>query len=203
MRYMDYDKFKKDYETFEKWKTDDGWEALDKETPKNNKNWDLPNLSMYNQVDLKDGKRWLKIVADYDRSKDTPIEEAVDRVRSIREDIDRFVKEHYVGPVDNDGNFYDPSHKTTPTQRAIERVCDDVRDLLISKNKKYGNSALEPRRVFSKSDPIEQIKVRIDDKLSRIATSGTEGIDEDTLQDLIGYLVLLKVAMNHLESLED
>lgn len=124
---------------------------------------------------LKDGNHWLKIVEGYDK----------------------------VGPVDNDGNFYDPSHKTTPTQKAIEKVCDDVRDLLISKNRKYGNSALEPRRVFSKSDPIEQIKVRIDDKLSRIATSGTEGTDEDTLQDLIGYLVLLKVAMKQLESLED
>ena len=129
--------------------------------------------------------------------------EADRKYEPFREDIDRFVHERFVGPVDNDGNFYDPSHKTTPTQRAIERVCDDVRDLLISKNKKYGNSALEPRRVFSKSDPIEQIKVRIDDKLSRIATSGTEGTDEDTLQDLIGYLVLLKVAMKHLESFED
>ena len=130
MRYMDYDKFKKEYNAFEEWNSDKGWEYLDDETPKNNKNWDLPNLSMYNQADLKDGKRWLKIVEGYDRDKDTPINEAVDRVRSIREDIDRFqnervkpeenewsasmqelidrVKSGRVGPVDNDGNFYHP-----------------------------------------------------------------------------------------------
>ena len=37
--------------------------------------------------------------------------------------------------------------------------------------------------------------VRIDDKLSRIATMQLlGGPDEDTLSDLIGYLVLLKVA---------
>ena len=130
MRYMDYDKFKKEYEAFEEWNSDKGWEYLDDETPKNNKNWDLPNLSMYNQADLKDGKRWLRIVEGYGRGKDTPINEAVDHVRSIREDIDRFqnervkpeedewgasiqnlidrVKGGRVGPVDNDGNFYHP-----------------------------------------------------------------------------------------------
>ena len=38
MRYMDYDKFKKEYEAFEEWNSDKGWEYLDDETPKNNKN---------------------------------------------------------------------------------------------------------------------------------------------------------------------
>ena len=127
---MDYDKFKKEYEAFKEWNNDKDWEYLDAETPKNNKHWDLPNLSMYDQADLKNGKRWLKIVEGYDRDKDTPVNEAVDRVRSIREDIDRFqnervqpeedewsasiqnlidrVKSGRVGPVDNDGNFYHP-----------------------------------------------------------------------------------------------
>lgn len=80
------------------------------------------------------------------------------------------------------------------TQQKINEVCNSVRDLLLEKNRKYGDSALNPSRIFSKSDAVEQIKVRIDDKLSRIATSGTSGVDEDTLQDLIGYLVLLKIA---------
>jgi len=64
--------------------------------------------------------------------------------------------------------------------------------LLVSKNKKYGNSALEPKRIFSHADPVEQIKVRIDDKLSRMS-AGTND-NEDTIQDLMGYLVLLKIA---------
>ena len=81
------------------------------------------------------------------------------------------------------------------TTTAIVHVCEDLKDMLLAKNKKYGNSALEPKRIFSQSSSIEQIMVRIDDKLSRIATTkALGGPDEDTLSDLIGYLVLLKVA---------
>lgn len=66
--------------------------------------------------------------------------------------------------------------------------------MLGDKNDKYGNSALEPIRVFSKSDNIEQLKVRIDDKLSRIKTGISD--DEDTITDLIGYLILLQIAID-------
>jgi len=81
-----------------------------------------------------------------------------------------------------------------PVEISINKECDSVKKLLISKNRKYGNSALSPQRVFSKSSNIEQLLVRIDDKLSRIKTSGTNMPDEDTVQDLIGYLILLKIA---------
>ena len=78
---------------------------------------------------------------------------------------------------------------------AIVHVCEDLKDMLLEKNKKYGNSALEPKRIFSQSSSTEQLMVRIDDKLSRIATTkALGGPDEDTLSDLIGYLILLKVA---------
>ena len=79
----------------------------------------------------------------------------------------------------------------------IESTCDSIKQLLLNKNAKYGNSALNPVRVFSKADNVEQLLVRIDDKLSRIARgAGMEGTDEDTLNDLIGYLILLKIAKN-------
>jgi len=71
-------------------------------------------------------------------------------------------------------------------------ITNALAEMLISKNKKYGNSALEPKRIFSNADPIEQIKVRIDDKLSRMSNQKEE--DEDVVQDLLGYLVLLKIA---------
>ena len=78
-------------------------------------------------------------------------------------------------------------------------ACQNIRDLLLEKNAKYGNSALNPVRVFSKADNQEQLLVRIDDKLSRIARgAGMDGVDEDTLNDLIGYLILLKIAKNDL-----
>ena len=82
------------------------------------------------------------------------------------------------------------------SQQKIAEVCDSIKRLLISKNKKYGDSALNPVRIFSKADSVEQINVRIDDKLSRICNGvGLLGTDEDVLMDLIGYLVLLKIAM--------
>ena len=82
------------------------------------------------------------------------------------------------------------------TQSDITRICNEVRDLLLSKNRKYGDSALEPVRVMSKGTPVEQILVRIDDKLSRISRgAGLVGDDEDVITDLIGYFVLLRIAL--------
>jgi len=75
-------------------------------------------------------------------------------------------------------------------------ICDSVKELLLEKNKKYGDSALTPSRIFSKCDAVEQILVRIDDKLSRIQNGdGLLAKDEDVLMDLMGYLVLLKIAL--------
>ncbi len=72
-------------------------------------------------------------------------------------------------------------------------VLDEIRDLLIAKNKKYGNSALEPLGVFSQLSAKEGLLVRIDDKLKRIKNGSLERDDEDVINDLIGYLVLLKI----------
>lgn len=78
----------------------------------------------------------------------------------------------------------------------IASVCDQIKELLLEKNAKYGNSALEPVRVFSKDTPVNQLLVRIDDKLSRIKRgAGLLASDEDVINDLIGYLVLLKIAL--------
>ena len=79
----------------------------------------------------------------------------------------------------------------------ISCICDDIKELLIHKNRKYGNSALNPCRVFSKASAVEQLLVRIDDKLNRIMQgAGLLADDEDVVNDLIGYLVLLKIGMN-------
>jgi hypothetical protein len=69
----------------------------------------------------------------------------------------------------------------------------EIRELLISKNIKYGNSALEPLGVFSKLSAKEGLLIRIDDKLKRIKNGSLEKDDEDVINDLIGYLVLLKI----------
>jgi hypothetical protein len=75
-------------------------------------------------------------------------------------------------------------------------VLDEIRDLLIAKNQKYGNSALEPLGVFSQLSAKEGLLIRIDDKLKRIKNGSLEKDDEDVINDLIGYLVLLKISGN-------
>lgn len=74
------------------------------------------------------------------------------------------------------------------------KIVDGFILFLINKNERYGDSALKPIRFFAKSDNKEQIKVRIDDKLNRILNQSTSE-DEDVLMDLIGYFILLEVAI--------
>jgi hypothetical protein len=79
------------------------------------------------------------------------------------------------------------------TQAKIAEVCDEVKAMLIAKNKSYGDSALNPVRIFATSNNVEQLHVRVDDKLSRISRGGSFVGDND-IDDLIGYLILLKIA---------
>lgn len=78
-----------------------------------------------------------------------------------------------------------------PNHDEIVRACEEIKEMLLAKNAAYGDSALSPLRVFSSATPEEQILVRLDDKLSRIQRGSDAG--EDTLSDLIGYLILLKI----------
>lgn len=78
-------------------------------------------------------------------------------------------------------------------EQKVTVILQDLKQLLLDKNEKYGNSALEPVRVFSKASPVEQILVRLDDKLSRLRTQHVSE-DEDVTTDLMGYLVLLQIA---------
>lgn len=79
------------------------------------------------------------------------------------------------------------------TENQITEIMADIEGMLIAKNRAYGDSALDPVRIFSKHDAIEQIYVRIDDKLSRVQR-GHEYPGDDTILDLVGYLVLLLIA---------
>ena len=81
------------------------------------------------------------------------------------------------------------------TTDLIKEVADSVRDLLIEKNQNYGDSATNPRNIFSKGSAVDSLCARIDDKLARIANKGINDETEDTVTDLIGYLILLKVAI--------
>ena len=83
------------------------------------------------------------------------------------------------------------------TKNQIKQKCKELEDLLLMKNEKYGNSALEPLNVFSPANAVAGIKIRIDDKLKRIKNAGLVDATEDTLQDLAGYLILLMIARDN------
>jgi hypothetical protein len=78
----------------------------------------------------------------------------------------------------------------------VYKVLSEITEMLVAKNKKYGNSALEPLGVFSQLSAKEGLLVRIDDKLKRIKNGSLDKDDEDVINDLIGYLVLLKIHAN-------
>lgn len=81
-----------------------------------------------------------------------------------------------------------------PSGEQISRTCDSIKWMLLKKNIAYGNSALNPIRIFAKSDTIEQLYVRIDDKLNRLK-NGKEFVGDNDIDDLLGYLILLKIAI--------
>ena len=82
---------------------------------------------------------------------------------------------------------------SAPAGYKILNTCLEIAQMLIDKNISYGNSALEPARIFSTADSTEQLKVRIDDKLNRVKNNQGYAGDND-IDDLIGYLILYKIA---------
>jgi len=83
------------------------------------------------------------------------------------------------------------------TKDKIKIKCKEIESLLIDKNNKYGDSALDPLHIFSSCDASTSIKVRLDDKLKRIANAGIVEDTEDTLIDIAGYIILLMIAKDN------
>ena len=78
-------------------------------------------------------------------------------------------------------------------EESVTRVLDSIKHVLISKHAQYGGiNDYVP--IFSSEQ--NNIEVSIDDKLSRIANQNIDE-DEDVLEDLIGYLVLLKISLQN------
>jgi len=83
----------------------------------------------------------------------------------------------------------------------IEKATDSIKKVLSEKNRRYGNSALNPINVFSSLNADEGIKQRLDDKLKRIKTHTekqgmSEPLRKNDVFDLIGYLILYCVNNN-------
>lgn len=91
---------------------------------------------------------------------------------------------------------------------AVIEIISSLKDLLIEKNVKYGNSAMNPIYVFvdpnGEVNDLTLIDVRIDDKLARIRNMVRnpnlfEKDGEDTINDLIGYLIIRKIKVKEME----
>lgn len=83
------------------------------------------------------------------------------------------------------------------SQEKISTICDSVKDFLLEKNRRYGDSALHPIQVFCKESPAVQLTARMDDKLNRIVNS--PHLRKNDVVDLIGYLILICAAENWLD----
>ena len=95
----------------------------------------------------------------------------------------------------NDRNNETTNLEDEKLNQSLKNYLKEIGTLLIQKNRKYGNAALNPCRIFSKTNKVEQLLVRCDDKLNRIKNRQNDE-DEDPIKDLIGYLILILVCFN-------
>lgn len=82
------------------------------------------------------------------------------------------------------------------TAGRIAGICDAMKDLLLYKNGKYGNAALEPLGIFAKGNSMEGLAIRLDDKLARVKNNPNPVPYLNDLCDIIGYCVLMLVRLD-------
>lgn len=83
----------------------------------------------------------------------------------------------------------------TETQQKIVDVGEGMTDLLLYKNAKYGDSAINPKGIFYKGDSTNSILIRLDDKIGRIMSNTEEKPRVNDVADIIGYCTLLLISM--------
>ena len=118
------------------------------------------------------------------------------RTSSIAETKHRLLQENlYLG------------NELSESQEKISIILDKMKDILLYKNRKYGDSALHPNNVFFKGDSTNSILIRLDDKIGRIRNNTEEKPRINDVADIIGYCTLLLVSMGvtkeDLEKLKD
>ena len=94
-----------------------------------------------------------------------------------------------------EGLMDDPFGDATPTQRKIREITEAMKDLLLYKNNKYGDSAISPKKVFYKGASTNSILIRLDDKIGRIMSNTEDKPRVNDVCDIIGYCTLLLISM--------
>lgn len=93
----------------------------------------------------------------------------------------------------SDGVSWEQTKGLSKSQESIMEICDSMKDLLLYKNQKYGDSALNPNNIFYKGDSTNSIKIRLDDKIGRIKNCEQTRIND--VADVIGYCTLLLISI--------
>ena len=71
-------------------------------------------------------------------------------------------------------------------------LLDNFKEFLKEKNRRYGDSALNPLNIFSKEPADNELCNRLDDKLSRIKVS--KELRKNDVADVFGYIALLLIS---------
>tara|TARA_A100001391_G_scaffold88113_1_gene58366 strand:- start:2818 stop:3315 length:498 start_codon:yes stop_codon:yes gene_type:complete len=121
-------------------------------------------------------------------------------LKNYVKELEKYVQdmEMYIHGTENKCNVESceqPNVKKDEFASLLDSTAKEITDLLKRKNIDYGNTALNPPRIFSKLNASEALCARLDDKLSRIKNRGINDKTEDTLDDVIGYLLLLKMSL--------
>ena len=103
------------------------------------------------------------------------------------------VKNGTIESTENWEGFHPIENTLTKSQESIVEICDSMKDLLLYKNQKYGDSALNPNNIFYKGDSTNSIKIRLDDKIGRIKNCEQTRIND--VADVIGYCTLLLISI--------
>ena len=78
-------------------------------------------------------------------------------------------------------------------EKEITSIFTSIAALVVEKNRRYGDSALDPVKVFARSiGQSDAIRIRLDDKLARIKNSGE--LRKNDIADIMGYLCLLCIS---------
>lgn len=94
-----------------------------------------------------------------------------------------------------EGLMDDPFGDATPTQRKIREITEAMKDLLLYKNQKYGDSAINPEKIFYKGDSTSSILIRLNDKIGRVKANPDDKPRVNDVCDIIGYCTLLLISM--------
>jgi hypothetical protein len=97
----------------------------------------------------------------------------------------------------SDGVSWEQTKGLSKSQESIMEICDSMKDLLLYKNEKYGDSALRPNNIFYKGNSTNSIKIRLDDKIGRIKNCEQTRIND--VADVIGYCILLLISIGTCE----